>query len=95
MTTKFPSQLDTDAELHKVTDEVDDVLAAHHNALAEAVKAIEVKIGVDGSAIVETLDYILKQLAVRSDPPSGGQRVVNLYVNADGKLNVDYDDGGE
>ena len=95
MTSKFPAQLDTDAELHKVVDGVDDVLAKHHNALAAAVKVIEEKLGVDGSAIVESFDYILKQLAVKSDPPDGSRRVVNLYVNEAGKLNVDYDDGGE
>jgi len=96
MTSKFPAQLDTDAELHKVADDVDEVLAAHHNALAEAVKAIEEKIGVDGSAIVESFDYILKQLAIKSVPPEGDYRVTNIYVKAQNrKLAVDYDEGGE
>uniref|UniRef100_A0A6M3II07 Uncharacterized protein n=1 Tax=viral metagenome TaxID=1070528 RepID=A0A6M3II07_9ZZZZ len=91
----FPKNIDTDAELYKVADDTDEVIAAHHNALAEAVKAIEEKLGVDGSAIVESFDYILKQLAIKSVPAQGGQRVVNMFVNADGKLHVDYDDGGD
>ena len=95
---KFPETLDTDAELHKVADGVDEVLAKHHNALAEAVKAIEEKLGIDGSAIVETLDYILKQLAVKSEPPEGSYKVVNIYRTPEGKYSISYDDtpaGGE
>lgn len=96
--TKFPAQLDTDAELYKVEDNVDEVLAAHHNALAEAVKAIEEKLGIDGSAIIESFDYILKQLAVKSNPPEGSYKVVNIYRTPEGKIAVSHDTepiGGE
>lgn len=96
---KFPAELDTDVELYKVADDEDEVLAAHHNALAEVVKAIEAKLGIDGSAIVETIDYILNHRVIRTEPPSGSYRVVNFFVNPDnGNLTVEYDDtpaGGE
>ena len=98
MTVKFPAQLDTDTELHRVEDGVDEVLAAHHNALADAVKAIEEKLGVDGSAIVESFDYILKQLAVKSIPPEGSHRVKNIYRTSEGKTAIVWEDepeGGE
>jgi hypothetical protein len=93
MAIKFPTELDTDAELYQVTDDADEVLAAHHNALAEAVKAIEAKLGIDGSAIIDTIDYILNHRVIRTEPPSGSYRVVNFFVNPDnGKLTVEYDD---
>ena len=98
MTVKFPAQLDTDTELHRVEDGVDEVLAAHHNALAEAVKAIEEKLGVDGSAIVESFDYILKQLAIKSVPAPGARRIENIYLTAEDNIAVYYSDdpaGGE
>jgi len=98
MTVKFPAQLDTDTELHRVEDGVDEVLAAHHNALADAVKAIEEKLGVDGSAIVESFDYILKQLAIKSNPPPGARRIENIYLTAEDNIAVYYSDdpaGGE
>jgi len=97
MTTKFPAQLDTDAELHKVADDVDDVVAAHHNDLVGAIRAMEEKLGIDDSPVSTSVDYILKQLAVKSEPPEGNYRVVNLYYNGN-KLQVDCDDtpvGGE
>jgi len=40
-----------------VVDNVDDVLAAHINAL-------ETKMGVDGSAVASSLDYIIKKIKV-------------------------------
>lgn len=90
----FPQDLDTDTELYAVEDDVHDVIAAHHNALKDAVMAIEEKLGIDGSGIVATIDYILKQLAIKSEPPSGKYRVTNIYVthHPSGKLHVDYDD---
>ena len=76
---KFPTEIDGDAELYRVEDGVDDVLAAHHNALAEAIKAIE------GHTINR----------IPSNPPEGCYRVTNIYVTAEGKLHIDYEVGGE
>ena len=95
---KFPEGLDTDAELHKVVDGVDDVVAKHHNDLVAAVKAIEEKLGIDGSAIVESFDYIIKQLAVKSEPPEGTHKITNIYRMPDGKIANVFEDtpaGGE
>ena len=62
--TDFPQGLDTDADLTKGPSGCN-VLTVRHDAVVKAVKAIEDKLGVDGSAIVETIDYILKQLAIK------------------------------
>ena len=61
----FPINLDTDTELYLVTDGVDDVLSAHHNALKDAVKNIEEKVGIDSSAVVTTIDYILNTTRIK------------------------------
>jgi hypothetical protein len=37
-------------------------------------------------------DHIVEAIVV-SSPPPGGKAVTNVYVNADGKLVIDYDDG--
>lgn len=82
MTSKYPAQLDTDAELYRVEDGVDDCVAAHHNALASAIKAIE------GHTINR----------VPSNPPAGSYRVTNIYVTPEGKIQVEYETtpaGGE
>ena len=89
--TNYPTSLDTDVELYEVQNDVDDVLAAHHNALKEAIKALQEKVGIDLSAVETSLDYIINNMVVKCDPPSGKNKVVNLYVDS-GKLHVDYDD---
>ena len=91
---KFPQELDGDAELYAVQNDTDSVLAEHHNALKEAIKALEEKVGVDLSAVTTSLDYIVKQLTVKSEPPSGMYKVTNIYVtqHPSGKLKVEYDD---
>lgn len=37
-------------------------------------------------------DHVLEAMVV-SSPPVGGKAITNIYVNADGKLVVEYDDG--
>jgi hypothetical protein len=59
MGTNFPTTLDTDTELYQVTDAVDDVLDHHHNNHTDALKAIESKVGVDGSTVNTSIDYHL------------------------------------
>jgi hypothetical protein len=48
MSTNYPTALDDDDSMYNVTDNVDDVLAVHHNALKEAVIAIETALGITG-----------------------------------------------
>lgn len=50
----FPSSLDSFATL---TDDDDDVLANHPNTLADAVEALQAKVGINGSAVLSSLDY--------------------------------------
>ena len=45
----YPTSLDTDGTLYNVTDNVDDVLAVHHNSLKDAVIALETALGITGS----------------------------------------------
>lgn len=37
-------------------------------------------------------DHVIDAV-VTSSPPPGGKPILNIYVNADGKLVVEYDDG--
>jgi len=76
---KFPQELDTDIELYEVENAVDDILAEHHNVLKEAIKKIEAKLGIDMSEVRTSLDYIVKQLAIKSIPPSGFHKVYEIY----------------
>jgi len=93
MAIKFPINLDGDLELYLVVDGTDEVIAAHHNILKDAIKAIEQKLGIDNSQDESSIDYILKTRAIKSDPPTGSYKVTNLYVDPDsGKLVVEFDD---
>jgi len=70
----YPTALDDDASLYDVTNNVTAIDAAHHNNIKEAVKAIERRIGVIGSASPTALDYQLSNHT--HDGASGsGQRV--------------------
>jgi ribosomal protein L24E len=60
----FPTSLDS---ITNKTDNVDDVLAAHINLCNDAIKAIEAKLGIDSSAVVTSIEYILKN-ASSSNP---------------------------
>jgi len=64
MSTNFPTSLDSFATL---TDNVEDVLSSHQNNRADAIEAIEAKIGIDSSAVVTSLDYLLTS-ASSEDP---------------------------
>jgi len=55
--TSFPGGLDSYPAL---TDNVDDVVAAHPNDRGDAIEALEAKVGVDSSAVVTSIDYFLK-----------------------------------
>jgi len=56
MSTNFPTGLDSYPTL---VDNVDDVLAAHMNDRADAIEALEAKIGVDSSSDTDSVDYFL------------------------------------
>lgn len=75
----FPKELDTDTELYHETKDSETTVAIHHNALKDAIKALEEKVGVDGSSIPTSLDY----KKVNSSPPSGFTRVQNIYLAED------------
>ena len=57
--TNFPTGLDTDSSLFDVADGVNTLQAAHHNNIKEAVKAMQLKIGIDNTLAPTTLDYRL------------------------------------
>lgn len=60
MTTAYPGGLDSFATR---TDDVDDVLASHVNDLQDAIVAVQAKVGVTGSGVTSTLEYLLKNAA--------------------------------
>ncbi len=45
----YPTSLDNDSTLYLVADNVDDYLAIHHNALKDAVVALETVVGITGA----------------------------------------------
>ncbi len=57
MSVNFPVSLDSYATL---VDNSDDVLAAHANDRGDAIEQLEIKLGVDTSAVATTIDYFLK-----------------------------------
>lgn len=72
MASTFPTTLDAWGE---VTDNTDYVLAAHVNDLRDAVEKLEVKVGINSSAVTTTLDYKVNNFFT-----SG--RKLYLYENA-------------
>ena len=57
MATNYPTSLDVYTTL---TDNTDDVLAAHANDRGDAIEAIEAKVGINSSAVNTSIDYFLK-----------------------------------
>lgn len=56
----FPTTLD---DFTPKVDAVDDIMAVDVNELQTALEALEVKVGVDGSAVAASIDYLLKNAA--------------------------------
>jgi len=52
----FPTTLD---DFTNVVDDDDDVMANDINELQEAIEALEAKVGIDSSAVVTSLDYLV------------------------------------
>lgn len=63
----FPTALDDDVSLYDVVDGVTSMVAAHHNNLKEAVKALEARVGILASGAPTSLDY-------RIGNPTGGHQ---------------------
>lgn len=59
MATNFATTLDAYAAL---VDNTDGVVAAHPNDRGDAIEALEAKVGVDGSAVATSHDYLLTHL---------------------------------
>jgi len=55
--TNFPTALDDNTSLFDVTDSVSSLVAAHHNNLKEAIKALEAKVGIYNTAAPTALDF--------------------------------------
>lgn len=70
MSTSFPTSLDDSTDLPSDrlnnTSQINSHVSDHNN-LADAVLALETKVGVNGSAVTTTLDYLVKN-ASSSDP---------------------------
>jgi len=73
----FPSTLDS---FVAKTDNTDDVLASHMNVVQTAVEALEAKVGVNNSAVITSLDYLLKN-ASSQDPG-------HVHTLSDGAVDV-------
>jgi len=58
MSTGYPTSLDNWAVL--LLDNTDSVMAAHVNDLRDSVEVLQIKLGVDNSAVVTTIDYFLR-----------------------------------
>ena len=73
--TSFPTTLDT-GNFPTLTDLVHNILASHPNSVASSILAIETKLGINNSAVVGTIDYILKKGRHSSTQPGGGSASV-------------------
>jgi hypothetical protein len=63
--TNFPTALDDDGSLYQVTDLSSALIAAHHNSIKDAVKEIEVMLGIRSSGVPTSIQY-------RLGNPTGG-----------------------
>lgn len=75
----FPTTVDDNSSLYDVIDLTTAIVAAHHNNLKEAVKAIEAKIGVHQTTSATALDYRIGSATDghRHDGASGQSRLLD------------------
>lgn len=59
--TRFPTALDSDADLYSPAT-ADLLIAGHHNVPVDAIQALQVKVGIDGSSNTFSIDYKLLHL---------------------------------
>lgn len=98
----FPTSLDDDVSLYDVVDGVTSVVAAHHNNVKEAIKALEIRVGILASGSPTSLDYRLGNPTGghKHDGASGQGQVilpstpVLAYVNLAGSIPSGNNTGG-
>lgn len=81
MATSYPTGLDTFATL---VDNTDQILAAHQNDRGDSIEALEIKVGIDSSAVATTIDYFLKNA-------SGAYRTHQHDGTSDDGAKLDWD----
>lgn len=75
MSTSYPSALDS---YSTVVDNVDSVLASHHNDHSDAIAALEAKVGVNSSAVTASHDYKFRNLSAQdADWNAGSTRNIS------------------
>ena len=81
MATNFSTSLDSYAAL---VDNTDGVVAAHPNDRGDAIEALEAKVGVDGSAVATSHDYLLTHLPAQvQNWDAGAYEVRALTLESD------------
>lgn len=81
MTTSFPSSLDAFTNPDATTDDLDTPGVLHdeqHENANDAIEALEAKVGIDGSAVTTSIDYILGDHI--DNHPGGAGAAVNGQV---------------
>ena len=81
MASNYPTSLDAYAAL---VDNTDGVVAAHPNDRGDAIEALEAKVGVDGSAVATSHDYLLTHLPAQvQNWDAGAYEVRALTLESD------------
>jgi len=77
--TNYPSALDDNTSLYDVVDSTTAIIAAHHNNIKEAAKAIEAKLGIYNTSVSTSIDYRLGHPSSghAHDAASGQGRKIN------------------
>jgi len=91
MSTDFPGAIDS---YDALTDNDSDVLAQHPNNRGDALEAIEAKMGIDSSAVVTSIDYLLKSASSVdpghqhniADSDISGNNWKTMYTNGSGVI---------
>lgn len=77
----FPTGLHT---ILTLTDNTDDVRAEHPNTLSAEIRALEDKVGVNGSAITNSHDYLIDHLPTQiQDWDAGGVKITAETLESD------------
>lgn len=79
----YPTSLDDNASLYLVEDAIDDVRDFHHNALKDALIAVETKVGITGSEnfVLTTGDTMTGPLAINPSG-TGNQNIISITPSA-------------
>lgn len=85
----YPTSLDNDSTLYLVADNVDDYLAVHHNALKDAVIALETAVG-----ITSAFNFAVASHAMSTHSDIGSYNISTTGTFAMGAAAEDLDMGG-